>query len=190
LYRSSTLCALATGYTSSPLTFGDFGFTCEVVHVPRNAAASSKKRPTVSHRHPPAPLCALDDGGCHSNRPFLWVVRWRGAVSWRNWNRYWQKRGKCERNTVLFSPEKQSWGPKGAYDARLCPWLGSDGVNRPFLRCATAVSLPVSVSPAPVAARVWAPAARPAFYSKRQGRGREFFLKAAYIWQIAAIKMR
>jgi hypothetical protein len=86
-------------------------------------------------------FCAPDDGGCHSNRPVSWVVQWRGAVSW-------QKRGKCERNTVLFSPEKQSWGPKGAYDARLCPWLGSDGVN-----------WRASVSPAPVTTRVWAQAA-------------------------------
>ena len=106
-------------------------------------------------------FCGPGDGGCHSNRPFSWVVRWRGAVSWRN-----RKTGRNERNakeTVLFPPGNQPWGPNSAYDARLCPWHGSDGVNWPFLRCATAVSLPAGASPSPVTTHARAPATRPAF---------------------------
>ena len=106
-------------------------------------------------------FCGPGDGGCHSNRPFSWVVRWRGAVSWRN-----RKTGRNERNakeTVLFPPGNQPWGPNSAYDARLCPWHGSDGVNWPFLRCATAVSLPASAWPSPVTTHARAPSTRPAF---------------------------
>jgi hypothetical protein len=88
------------------MSCGDFGFTCEVVHVPRNAAASSKKRPTVPHRHPRHHFCAPTDrfmGGAVARCCFLAKSEYR------------QKREKNAKETVLFPPENQPWGPKGAY---------------------------------------------------------------------------
>jgi hypothetical protein len=89
----------------------DTGFACEVVHVPRNAAASSKKRPTLPHRHPPAPLLRPR----RRQVPLQQSVFMGGAVArccFLAESEDRQKRGKCERNGVVSAstdPEPKIW---------------------------------------------------------------------------------
>jgi hypothetical protein len=88
------------------MSCGDTGFACEVVHVPRNAAASSKKRPTVPvpHRHPPAPLLRPR----RRRVPLQLSVFMGGAVArccFLAESEDRQKRGKCKRNGVVSARE-------------------------------------------------------------------------------------
>jgi hypothetical protein len=111
-------------------------------------------------------FCAPGDGGCHSNlQPTVFMGGAVARCCFLAESKDRQKRGKCERNGVV-SAREPAMGTQG------CMYMMQDFVpgmdlmgstGRFSVRCATAVSLPASASPAPVTTRVRAPATRPAF---------------------------